>query len=132
LTDKKCNPAEHQNDQDYLVDSGRRQNTRLMMGIGLRMYIAQQFTLSILRHMTGKTGLIVDRFVLTVKRVALMTPQTIGSAIGPTEILFAMRSDLQRRQPGQIIRLTALPGMAALTGLLQPPGVNGRTRVVFG
>ena len=40
--------------------------------------------------MTGKTGLIVDGFVLTVCAHALVTAQTIGSGVDLAEVLFAV------------------------------------------
>ena len=90
----KCEPAEDQYTHDYLVDGGGRQDPRLAAGISFAVNISQQSILAIQGYMTGKTGLIVDGLLVTVRSRALMTSQTIGSAIRLAEILFAVRGNL--------------------------------------
>jgi len=94
FTDEKCEPTEDQRTQNYLVDGGGRQDSRLAAGIRFAVNISQQFILTIQGYMTGKTGLIVDGFLITVRSHALMTSQTIRSVIPLAEILFAVRGNL--------------------------------------
>jgi hypothetical protein len=75
--------------------------------------------------------LIIDGLLLSMGSGALMTTQTIVSVIGPAEILFAMRDDLERWKPREIVRLSRFRGMAGGAGPLKRLRINRRGRVSF-
>ena len=75
--------------------------------------------------------LIIDRLFLSVGSGALVTAQAVSSFIGLAEILLAMRDDLERGKPREIVCLSRFRGMAGGAGPLERLRMNGRGRISF-
>jgi hypothetical protein len=75
--------------------------------------------------------LIIDRLFLSMGSSALVTTQTVSSFISLAEILLAVRHDLERGKPGEIVACSGLCRMAGCAGPLERIRMNRGSLVFF-
>ena len=85
---------EHHEDSD-LVKNGSCKNSRLTLGVSLRMNISHQRRCALRGPMAFVTILLADAFFFTVSSLTLMAPDAVESGIIPAKILFLVGANLQ-------------------------------------